>query len=81
MEELLTEKIATESIRFSRLLAFESVYVHQRQAFHGQGVDRVLRYQGAINRQLFQAIRELERMQTQRKGNRSNEKQEGRAAE
>ena len=81
VEELLTEKVATESIRFSRLLAFESVYVHQRQACHGQGVDRVLRYQGAINRQLFQAIRELERMQAQRKGNRSDGKQEGRTAE
>jgi hypothetical protein len=74
MESLLTEKIATESIRFSRLLAFEGLYVYQRQAFHGQGVDRVLRYQAAINRQLFQAIHELERMQAQRKANRSDGK-------
>jgi len=74
MESLLTEKIAAESIRFSRLLAFESVYIHQRHAFHGQGVDRVLRYQAAINRQLFQAIHELERMQVQRKANRSDGK-------
>jgi hypothetical protein len=37
-------------------------------------VDRVLRYQAAINRQLFQAIHELERMQAQRKANRSDGK-------
>ena len=67
MEGLLTEKIATESIRFSRLLDYESKYLGQRQAFHFQGVDRVLRFQSAINRQLFQTMHELERLQANRK--------------
>ena len=71
MEGLLTEKIATESIRFSRLLDYQSKYLGQKQAFHFQGVDRVLRFQSAINRQLFQTIHELERLQANRKAQRS----------
>ena len=71
MEGLLTEKIATESIRFSRLLDYESKYLGQKQAFHFQGVDRVLRFQSAINRQLFQTIHELERLQANRKAQRN----------
>jgi hypothetical protein len=67
MEGLLTEKIATESIRFSRLLDYESKYLGERQAFHFRGVDRVLRFQSAINRQLFQTMHELERLQANRK--------------
>ena len=71
MEGLLTEKIATESIRFSRLLDYESKYLGQKQAFYFQGVDRVLRFQSAINRQLFQTIHELERLQANRKAQRN----------
>ena len=68
MEGLLTEKIITESIRFARLLAYEGKFVGEKGAFHWEGVDRVLRFQSATNRQLFQAIHELERMQEKRKG-------------
>lgn len=67
LEGLLTEKIATESIRFSRLLTFESKLVDGINLFSWNGLDRLLRYQGTINRQLFQAMRELERMQERRK--------------
>jgi hypothetical protein len=67
LEGLLTEKIATESIRFSRLLTFESNLVDGINLFSWNGLDRLLRYQGTINRQLFQAMRELERMQERRK--------------
>ena len=35
-------------------------------------VDRILRFQSAINRQLFQSMRELERLQEIRKANTSN---------
>ena len=72
MEGLLTEKVITESIRLSRLLEFESQYLGQRQAFHMNGVDRILRFQSSINRQLFQAIKELERVQDKRKENPTN---------
>ncbi len=71
MEGLLTEKIVTEAIRFSRLLAYESKPVGEHQAFHWQGVDRILRFQAAINRQIFQAMHELERLQEKRKANAS----------
>ena len=76
MEGFLTEKIATESIRLSRLLDFEGLYVGEKRAFHWDGIDRILRFQGAINRQLFQAIHELERLQEKRKcdANRSDVK-------
>ena len=72
MEELLVEKIATESIRFSRFMAYESDYVGKMQLFQLDGVDRILRFQSAINRQLFQSMRELERLQEIRKANTSN---------
>jgi hypothetical protein len=68
MEGLLTEKIITESIRFARLLTYEGKFVGAKGAFHWEGVDRILRFQSATNRQLFQAIHELERMQEKRKG-------------
>ena len=67
MEGLLTEKIIAESIRFSRLLTYEAKDVAEDRAFHWQGIDRILRFQSAINRQLFQAIHELERLQDKRK--------------
>ncbi len=67
MEGLLTEKVITESIRLSRLLEFESQYLGQKHAFHMAGVDRILRFQSSINRQLFQTIKELERVQDKRK--------------
>lgn len=67
MEELLVEKITAESIRFSRLLAYEADFV--RATFLSDCVDRILRFQGAINRQLFQSMRELERLQAIRKAN------------
>ena len=74
MEGLLAEKIAAESIRFSRLLTYESRPVAEQRAFHWDGIDRILRFQSAINRQLFQAMHELERLQDKRKDkpNRSN---------
>jgi hypothetical protein len=70
MEGLLTEKIVAESIRFSRLLTYEGKFVGEKRetAFHWQTVDRILRSQSAVNRQLFQAIHELERMQEKRQG-------------
>jgi hypothetical protein len=68
IEKLLVEKIAIETWRFSRLLAFEQHELSRKSPFWGQGVDRVLRYQSGINRQLFQAIEQLERQQAARKG-------------
>jgi hypothetical protein len=67
LEKLLTEKIATEYIRLSILLAYEGVYAGGG-AIHVDGVNLVLRFQSAINRQLFLTMKELERLQEKRKG-------------
>lgn len=67
IEELLVEKITTETIRFRRLLSFEQQELGRKNAFWFQGVDRVLRYQATINRQLFQAMEQLEHLQAERK--------------
>jgi hypothetical protein len=67
MEELLVEKIVCESVRYGRLLGYEREEFGRRHAFFNPAVDRVLRYQGAINRQLFQAVKQLEELQAKRK--------------
>jgi len=67
MEQLLVEKITAETIRFRRLLTFEQAELNRSRAFFGAGVDRVLRYQATINRQLFQAMDQLDRLQAKRK--------------
>jgi hypothetical protein len=66
LEAILTEKIATECIRLSILLAYEGGYAGGR-ALHFDGVNLVLRLQSAINRQLFQTMKELERLQDKRR--------------
>jgi hypothetical protein len=67
MEELLVDKVVTEAVRFARLLRYEGRQLAFPNAFWNQGVDRVLRYQAAINRQLSKAIEQLEDLQAQRK--------------
>jgi hypothetical protein len=67
MEELLVEKVVCESVRYGRLLGYEQEEFGRRHAFFGPAVDRVLRYQAAINRQLFQAVKQLEELQAKRK--------------
>jgi len=67
IEELLVEKITTETMRFRRLLSFEQQELGRKNAFWFQGVDRILRYQATINRQLFQAMEQLEHLQAERK--------------
>jgi hypothetical protein len=68
LEELLVEKIATESVRFRRLLAYENTEFDREHAWLKQGVDKLGRYQAAVNRQLFQCIAQLERLQRLRSG-------------
>lgn len=68
MEKFMVEKLTTETIRFSHLLAYEQQELHRtRDPFWGEGVDRVLRYQATINKQFFQAIEQLERLQANRR--------------
>jgi hypothetical protein len=67
LEKLLTEKLTTEFIRLSILFAYEGVYTGGG-AIHFDGVNLVPRFQSAINRKLFQTMKELERLQEKRKG-------------
>src|SRR5271170_7332382 len=66
MEELLVDKVVTESVRFARLLLYERQELSRDNPFWSQGPDRVLRYQSAINRQLTRAIEQLEELQAAR---------------
>lgn len=59
IEVLLLDKIAADTIRLNRLLAVESKYLQKV-------LEGLARYISAISRQLFDDIRELERVQQQR---------------
>lgn len=63
MEELLTEKIAVETARYCRYLACE---LSPKRSYWSVIQDG-LRHQSAINRQIMEAIKELERLQTKRR--------------
>jgi hypothetical protein len=64
-EEVLVEKIAQEYWRLG-VAAFREA--DQLMKFAKTPIDRLLRYQTTINRQLFQAMNRLERLQRPRKG-------------
>jgi hypothetical protein len=68
LEEMTIERIATEYIRFGRLLAFEREEFSRQYPFQSTAVERVMRYQAAIQRQLGQALTQLERLQRMRFG-------------
>lgn len=67
IEELLVEKILSESVRFSCFLAREQQPAMVRSSYYPLNGNQFVRYQSAIDRQLFQAITELERQQAKRK--------------
>jgi hypothetical protein len=69
MEEFLVEKIVTESVRYARLLGYEKRIIGGKYAFYETGVDKILRYQASINRQLFQTMKVLDDLQEKRKTN------------
>lgn len=68
LEELLVEKIAHEYWRLGIAASFESEELTRQYPFMTVAIDRILRYQSTINRQLYQAINQLERAQRLRKG-------------
>ncbi|HXQ27326.1 MAG TPA: hypothetical protein VN822_13030 [Candidatus Acidoferrales bacterium] len=67
MEELLVDKVVTESVRFARLLWLEHQEFSRKDALWGQTSDKLLRGQTAINRQLTKAIEQLKDLQAERK--------------
>ncbi len=67
MEELLVDKVVTESIRFARILSYERQSLNRKDAFWGDTLSKILRYQTAIHRQLTKAVEQLEDVQAERK--------------
>jgi len=67
VENFMVEKIATEALRLARLLEYEQKMLGWSHPFEGRSSNSLQRYQAAINRQLFQAMEELERHQAIRK--------------
>jgi hypothetical protein len=66
-EELLVDKVVCEAIRYARILGFESQEINRPRAFWNSPIDKVLRSQTAIHRQLIKAIAQLEDLQAKRK--------------
>jgi hypothetical protein len=67
IEELLLEKITMEFVRYRRLVEREQLLCVHNRGYYLEIVDKLTRYQTAINRQLFEAMKELERLQAKRK--------------
>ena len=68
VEELLVEKIAQEYWRLGVPAWHEAEALSRENAFQKPSLSTIVRYQTTINRQLFQAMNQLERLQRLRKG-------------
>jgi hypothetical protein len=68
LEEVLVEKIAQQYWRLSVAAWHEAEGLSEMNPFNHTSIDRILRYQTTTNRQLFQAMNQLERLQRLRKG-------------
>lgn len=73
VEQLLVDKITAESVRFARLLAHEQREFAGQAPFYAGGIDKILRYQATINRQLFQTMEQLARLQERRRAGEPSE--------
>jgi len=67
IEELLLEKMTIEYMRYRRLVEREQLLCVHRPGYYLDIVDKLARYETAINRQFFEAMKELERVQATRK--------------
>jgi hypothetical protein len=78
MEELMLEKVTIEYMRYRRLVERELALCVRNRGYYPEIVDKLTRYQTAINRQLYEAMKELERLQALRKAQeREKAKKEG----
>ena len=66
LENLLVEKIAAESLRIARLFGHEQGVLSSVTPFEYKSIDKILRYESTVSRQLEKAIDQLERLQEQR---------------
>jgi hypothetical protein len=68
LEEVLVEKIAQEYWRLGVAAWHEAEVFENANPFSRSRIPTIMRYQTMINRQLFQAMNQLERLQRLRKG-------------
>lgn len=81
IEELMVEKVTMEYVRYRRLVEREQVLCSANRPYFLEIVNKLARYQTAINRQLFEAMRELERLQAQRKAKEAKERESARSSD
>jgi len=67
LEDLCVEKIATHSLRLARLLGHEQGVFAWRAPFEARSIDKIIRYESNVSRQLDKATQQLERLQAARK--------------
>jgi hypothetical protein len=66
LEKLGVEKIAVESLRLARLLGHEQKPLAWGSPFELRSIDKIVRYESNVSRQLEKAIEQLERLQEAR---------------
>jgi hypothetical protein len=68
LEQVLVEKIAQEYWRLGASTQYEVMALEKENPFNRPSIETIIRYQTTINRQLFQAMNQLERLQRLRQG-------------
>ena len=66
LEKFAVEKIAVESLRLARLLGHEQKVLAWGAPFELRSIDKIVRYESNVSRQLEKAIEQLERLQEAR---------------
>jgi hypothetical protein len=66
MEHFWLEKIASEALRLARVLGYGQKVLGWQAPFEERSIDRLLRYEGTINRNFAQAVKNLELLQAER---------------
>jgi hypothetical protein len=77
VELALAERVATALWRLQRVTAYEGAAIAERQHLatasarllpHPLDIDKIIRYEAHLNRQLYQALHQLEAMRAERHG-------------
>jgi hypothetical protein len=77
VELALAERVATALWRLRRVAAYEAAAIAERQHLptasarllpHPLDLDKIIRYEAHLNRQLYQALHQLEAMRAERRG-------------
>jgi hypothetical protein len=66
VEKLFVEKIAVYSLRLARLLGHEQKVLAWSAPFEGRSMDKIVRYESSVTRQLEKTCDQLERLQEAR---------------